>query len=141
MGGAAGVTELLTGLTLFGGSPLFFPVRGYAEATRYGRQAWSFSAEYRFPLALVDRGVGAWPLHLDRVTGALFFDAGNAWGPEMGIQGYQSPRQATLASVGAEVTSEVLALWHASLRVRGGGGVPLVEGDGPLFYVRLGLPF
>lgn len=140
-GGAAGSSESLTGLTLFGGSPLFFPVRGYERAARYGRLAWSASLEYRFPLLLVNRGLGAWPIHLDRVFGSVYADAGNAWGPELGIQGYQSPRRATLASVGAEVTTQVLALWASSLSVRTGLGVPLVEGDGPLFYVRLGLSF
>lgn len=141
LGGASGTSESVTGLTLFGGSPLFFPVRGYDEASRYGRVAWSASAEYRFPLALVNRGLGTVPLHLDRVTGALFADAGNAWGPELGVRGYQNPRRPTLASVGAEVTSQVLAFWVSPLRVRAGVGVPLVEGDGARFYVRLGLAF
>lgn len=140
-GGAAGTSENLTGFTLFGGSPLFFPVRGYEQATRYGRIAWSTSLEYRFPLLLVNRGLGAWPVHLDRVFGSLFADAGNAWGPDLGIQGYQSPRRATLASVGAEVTAQMLALWSSSLSVRSGVGVPLVEGNGPLLHVRLGLSF
>jgi hypothetical protein len=140
-GGAAGTSESLTGLTLFGGAPLFFPVRGYDESVRYGKVAWSGSAEYRFPLWSVNRGLGAWPIHVDRVTGALFADAGNAWGPELGIQGFQNPRRATLASLGAEVTTEVLALWASSLRIRAGLGVPLVEGDGARVYLRLGLSF
>ncbi|MDP2958457.1 MAG: BamA/TamA family outer membrane protein [Longimicrobiales bacterium] len=140
-GGASGSMESVSGLSLFGGSPLFFPVRGYPTASRFGSRAWSASAEYRFPLALVNRGFGAWPLHLDRLTGALFADAGNAWGPELGIQGFQSPRRAALASVGAEVTGTVLALWSSSLQLRSGVGFPLVEGGGPLTYVRLGLSF
>jgi len=141
VGGASGTSESLTGLTLFGGSPLFFPVRGYEEASRYGRYAWSASAEYRFPLLLVNRGWGTFPLHVDRITGSLFADAGNAWGPELGVRGYQNPRRSTLASVGAEVTSEVLALWAAPLRIRTGVGVPLVQGSGARVYVRLGLAF
>lgn len=141
VGGATGLMESITGLALFGGAPLFFPVRGYPDAARYGRVAWSASAEYRFPVALVNRGLGAWPLHLDRVTGTLFADAGNAWGPELGIQGFQNPRRATLASAGAELGAELLALWLAPLHLRMGVGVPLVEGDGLVGYARLGLSF
>jgi hypothetical protein len=141
VGGASGIVEGVSGLTLFGGSPLLFPVRGYAEVSRYGRAAWSASLEYRFPLALVNRGLGAWPVHLDRIMGTLFADAGNAWGPELGIQGYQNPRRAALASVGGEVAAEVLALWAAPLLLRGGVGVPLRGARDPSLYVRLGLSF
>jgi outer membrane protein assembly factor BamA len=140
-GGAAGSSESVSGLSLFGGSPLLFPIRGYPSASRSGRRAWSASAEYRVPLALVNRGLGAWPVHLDRLTGTLFADAGNAWGPELRIQGFQNPKRAALASVGAEVTATALALWSAPLQLRVGVGFPLVEGGGPLTYVRLGLSF
>ncbi|NJD20444.1 MAG: hypothetical protein FIA95_14330 [Gemmatimonadetes bacterium] len=141
VGGASGVMEGLSGLTLFGGTPLFFPVRGYAEAERYGRAAWSASLEYRFPLALVNRGLGAWPLHLDRLMGIVFVDAGNAWGPELGIQGFQNPRRAALASVGGEVAAETRAVWAAPLLLRAGVGVPLRGGRDPAVHVRLGLSF
>lgn len=140
-GGATGLVEGVSGLGLFGGVPLAFPVRGYHEAARYGRVAWSASGEYRFPLALVNRGLGAWPLHLDRLVGALFVDAGNAWGPELGVQGYQNPRRATLAAVGGEVGAGLLVLWLAPLQLRAGVGVPLADGDGAVAYLRLGLSF
>jgi len=141
VGGAAGGLGSFTGLGLFGGTSLFFPVRGYPEVARYGRIAWSASAEYRFPFALVNRGMGAWPLSLDRVVGALFADAGNAWGPELGIRGYQNPRRGTLASVGGEVIGRFLALWSMPVLLRGGVGFPVAEGEGPRAYVRLGLSF
>jgi hypothetical protein len=141
VGGASGSREDVTGLALFGGKTLLFPVRGYPEVTRSGRFAWSASGEYRFPLAVLNGGLGPWPLNVDRMVGALFFDAGNAWGPELGIHGFQNPRRATLASVGGEVTTGFLAFWAAALDIRVGGAYPLVEGDGPVFYVRLGLPF
>jgi Tol biopolymer transport system component len=141
VGGAAGMLEDVSGLALFGGSSLFFPVRGYAEAERYGRRAWTASLEYRFPLALVNRGLGAWPLHLDRIVGTLFADAGNAWGPELGVQGYQNPRRSALASVGGEVAARTLVLWSAPLLLRAGVGVPLEGGRDPAVYLRLGLSF
>ncbi len=136
VGGASGRPETLTGGELFGGRFLFFPVRGYLTSTRFGPYAWTMSAEYRFPLALINRGVGAWPLHFDRMIGALFFDAGNAWGPDAA-----NPLRATLASVGAEVTLELLMLYDVQLRVRTGVAFPIVAGSGARVYMRVGLPF
>ena len=141
VGGASGRLEALTGLELFGGTSIFFPVRGYPTASRFGRYAWSATAEYRFPLWVGNAGLGAWPLHMDRTIGSIFLDAGNAWGPDISSTGFENPLRTALASVGAEITTEFLGLYDVVLRLRGGGGVPLVSGDGPRFWVRVGLPF
>lgn len=141
VGGAAGSRETVTGLTLFGGVPLLFPVRGYPRDTRFGRFSWTASLEYRLPLALVNEGLGAWPLHVDRILASVFADAGNAWGPDLDVSGFRNPRRATLASVGAEVTAQILTFWTESLRLRLGVAQPLVEGDGTGVYLRLGLSF
>jgi hypothetical protein len=144
VGGASGQSESLTGLGLFGGTFIFFPVRGYPTSSRYGRNAWSVSADYRFPLFLVNRGLGAWPVHFDRVIGSVFFDAGNAWGPDVGETGFENPLRGTLASAGAEITTEILGLYDVALQVRLGLGVPLLTipgADGPQIWLRAGLPF
>ena len=143
VGGASGRPETLTGAELFGGGFLLFPVRGYQSSTRFGRYAWTVSTEYRFPLALVNRGLGAWPLHVDQVTGSFFVDAGNAWGPDVSPSGFQNARRIRpmLTSVGAEVTTEVLGLYNVELRLRTGVAVPLGEGLGARVYFRVGLPF
>jgi hypothetical protein len=141
VGGASGRLENLTGLELFGGTAIFFPVRAYPTSSRYGRYAWSATAEYRFPLWVGNVGLGPWPLHVDRTIGSIFFDAGNAWGPDVSFTGFSNPVRVALASVGAEVTTEFLGLYDIVLRVRGGAGVPLVEGDGARAWVRVGLPF
>ena len=141
VGGASGQDEQLTGLELFGGGFILFPVRGYAPDRRFGRLAWSATAEYRFPLWFINRGFRAWPVHADRVIGSLFFDAGNAWGPDITTAGFQNMLRDPLASVGAEVTAEVLGLYDVRLRLRLGAAVPLVEDDGVVGYVRVGLPF
>lgn len=140
-GGASGQRERLTGAEAFGGDFVLFPVRGYAQSTRFGKYAWSGSVEYRFPLLLVNRGFRAWPIHLDRAIGTLFFDAGNAWGPDVTPTGFVNPLQVALASVGAEVTLETLGLYDVRLRLRGGVGVPLVVGNGARAWIRVGLPF
>ena len=140
LGGVPGQSEGLTGLSLFGGTALFFPVRGYEAGVRSGRTAWVASGEYRFPLALVNRGLGLFPLHLDRLHGAVFLDGGNAWGPRDGGAGYDQPRLDPLAGVGAEVVVRLSVLYSLPVVLRAGAAVPLVDpqGTGPRFYLRLG---
>ncbi len=139
LGGAAG--QGIQGLNGLGASGLLFPLRGYASGVRSGRGAVSASAEYRFPLANLHRGFGTLPLHLDRLMGDVFVDAGNAWGPELGVPGFQNPRGSWLASAGAEVRLRFTPFWSSGLDLRAGLAFPLVEGDGPGFYLRLGPSF
>ena len=140
VGGASGDRVSLPGApTLVGGS-VFLPVRGYETSTRSGRYAWSATAELRVPIALVNRGRGTLPLHVDRIFGSVFLDGGNAWG-RASSSGGESPRPSALASAGFEVSTDLLALYGVPLRLRAGAAFPLVERDGPRYYVRVGLPF
>ncbi|MCY3612366.1 MAG: BamA/TamA family outer membrane protein [Gemmatimonadetes bacterium] len=140
-GGAEGTVESVTGLGLFGGSPRLFPVRGYRSNYRSGRIAWTGSVEYRFPLAVIDRGLGLFPLFFDRMHGSVFADAGNAWGPTLDRTGYDNPRRAMLASVGAELSVIVGALYLPGTTIRAGVGLPLRFEDDPVFHVRVGNSF
>lgn len=139
LGGASGGSGPISMLSL--GEGLFFPLRGYATARRYGRYAWSATAEYRFPLWSINGGPGLIPLHLDWLSGAFFMDSGNAWGPKLGFTGYENPRRDVLASAGGELTLRLQPFWYGNLELRAGAAVPLVEGDGPRFYLRLGPAF
>ncbi|MDH3272643.1 MAG: hypothetical protein OEN56_15000 [Gemmatimonadota bacterium] len=146
VGGASGQPEPVTGLELFGGNSIFFPVRGYLPSSRFGRYAWAVSAEYRIPLWLINRGLRAWPVHVDRAQASIFFDMGNAWGPDVSPGGFTNPLGQALASAGAELTTELLGLYDIQARLRGGVAFPLVAAPGtgagsPQFYVRVGLPF
>ena len=151
VGDAAGTRERISGFSLFGGSPLLFPVRGYSSASRRGRIAWSASAEYRLPLSLIRRGLGAWPLYFDRAGASLFADAGNAWGPVGEAEPTASPKRAALASFGLEVTVNALPLWTLATDVRAGVAFPLRALDDPpgagfrlragRLYLRLGSAF
>lgn len=136
VGGSAGSAEPITGFALFGGASHFFPVRGYASGDRRGRYAWSASGEYRFPLALVNRAPGLFPLHVDRLSGSLFLDGGNAWG----AVGAENPRPDVLASAGVELLTDLLTFYHVPLSLRLGAAVPLREGDAAV-YLRIGRAF
>ncbi|MCY4633725.1 MAG: hypothetical protein OXG04_04320 [Acidobacteria bacterium] len=139
-GGASGDGLSLPGAPTLLGGLVFFPVRGYETSTRSGRYAWSASAELRAPLALVNRGRGTLPLHVDRIFGSVFLDGGNAWGG-VSSAGEEGPRPRALLSAGFEVSTDLLVLYGAPLRLRVGTAFPLVERDGPRHYVRMGLPF
>jgi hypothetical protein len=97
-------------------------------------------------LKLVNRGPGLFPLHVDWISGSLFLDAGNAWGPELEIPGFQNPQRASLASAGGEITLRLLPLWFVPLDLRFGLAVRLVDGGagtetGPRAYLRIGRAF
>ena len=141
VGGAAGQGEPITGLGLFGGQGLFFPLRGYDDGDRSGTRAWVASGEWRFPLWWVNSGWGVLPVHLDRFHGAFFADVGNAWGPELPVAGFLNPQRDALASVGGELRLDALLFFTIPLHVRVGVAAPLV-GDGTArFYLRLGPSF
>jgi hypothetical protein len=123
------------------GQSLLFPVRGFPTAERYGRYGWSATAEYRFPLRMLNRGPGLVPLHFGWLSGSLFLDAGNAWGPATSTVGHPNPARSALLSAGAELTLRVLALWFTDLDLRGGVAFPLGEGEGARAYLRLGPSF
>jgi hypothetical protein len=140
--GVGGVSEsslqLAPGLVL-GGSVRTFPLRGYGADALLGRAAASGSAELRLPLALVGRGLGLLPLYLDRVSLALFADAGAAWNPP----GFSAalPQYASAGSVGAEVAFDLGAVYGTPLRLRLGAAQPLRAGTAPGAYLAFGPSF
>lgn len=141
VGDAAGRPEGITGLELFGGRGLFFPVRGFDDGDRSGTRAWSASVEWRFPLWWARWAPGLVPLHVERVHGAVFADAGNAWGPGLPVPGYDNPQREALSSVGAELRIDADLFFTVPLAVRVGVAAPLVGDQGPRAYLRLGPSF
>lgn len=118
------------------------PLRGYYAASDSGEWFWLGSAEYRFPLFRVDRGVGTLPVFLRHFSGAVFVDAGNAVDEisEMDVQ-------STLVGVGAELRASVILGYGMGLYGRlgyafgtqGEGAIPV--GDPYGFYATLGTSF
>ena len=140
--GVGGISQssiaLAPGLSL-GGSERTFPVRGYPVDALLGRSAASGSVELRLPLALVGRGLGLLPVFLDRMSLALFADAGAAWFP----RGFTSllPGYASIGSFGAELAVDFGALYGTALRFRLGAAMPLEAGAAPSAYVAFGPSF
>ena len=113
-----------------------FPARGYETTTRSGRRAWAASAEYRAPIALINRGLGSWPLHADRLFGAIFIDAADAWVPNA-----SQTRPRPLLSAGAEIIADTAALYLFSIRLRLGAARRFTAPRGFGYYGRLGMSF
>jgi len=78
VGGTSGITvDVLPGYTV-GEGRRTFGVRGFSAASTFGTSAASASVEYRAPLVLAARGLGLFPLFLDRSSLTLFGDYGIA---------------------------------------------------------------
>lgn len=143
VGGASdGPGALNLGADLEIGSLLAYPVRGFPEGTQLGDRAVSASAEYRFPLALLEGNIPLLPGGIDRLWGAVFADAGAAWCADGCDQRLQAPdRPDPLVSTGAE-----LGVDFGGVALRGGVAVPM-RGTGPTdagdakLYLRLGSSF
>jgi hypothetical protein len=132
------------------GGELDFPVRGYGEGAQFGDRAVAGSVEYRFPIALVERGYRLLPVFLDRLWGAAFADGGAAWCLDDCPRVLAPSRDARpIFSVGAELGADLTLFYHGGLDVMGGVAVPLSElqigaeriRPNPEFYVRFGRSF
>jgi Tol biopolymer transport system component len=109
------------------------PLRGIPDSYQEGYRIAKGSAEYRFPLGLIKRGVPFWgtfPFLADQLHGALFTDAGSAWRDE-------TPDW--LASVGGEVVLDVTFGYVIPVSVGVGVAVPVygAPGLGPTYYLTL----
>src|SRR5207244_11117684 len=54
-------------------------LRGFRDATFAGSRVALANADYRFPIARPQRGLGTWPVFLHTIYGAGFVAAGEAW--------------------------------------------------------------
>jgi hypothetical protein len=118
---------LSAGAALGGTRDLF--VRGYEAATQFGDRAVAGTAEWRFPIARVERGVGLVPVFLNRLWGTAFVDGGTAWC----VQGCDPATAALFAkpdplvSVGAELGADMLFGFNLGMRLRGGVALPVTN--------------
>jgi hypothetical protein len=116
-------------------------LRGFYPASDSGEWYWLGSAEYRFPIWNVDRGVGTVPFFLRNFSGALVLDAGNAFDDDTGTGLDQ-----TLVGAGAELRMLSVWAWGVGLYTRlgyafavHGDGIPFGSPEG--LYLALGSSF
>jgi hypothetical protein len=93
-----------------------FVIRGYEPGVFKGTSYNLANAEYRFPIAYVDRGVSTLPAFLSTVTGNVFFDAGGAY-DRMNLR---RPFDVLHAGVGAELWLSFVLAYFSTAEVRFG---------------------
>jgi Tol biopolymer transport system component len=154
VGGTGGLgTGLPIGTGFDLGKSLQYPVRGYPEGAQRGDRAVSATAEYRYPIALVERGYRMIPAFLDRLWGTAFADAGTAWcvaecDPTLPTYGRTAR---PIYSLGAELGADADIFFAGGITLRGGVAFPLSRVDdfdtgarqrpNPQLYLRLGRSF
>jgi hypothetical protein len=126
-----------TGVLDFG-SRAFSLLRGFPDATFAGSRVALLNADYRWPIARPQRGLGTWPLFVHTIHGAVFADGGGAW-----TRAFRAG--AIKTSAGAEISADVIAGYSfpvtatigAAWRHDGSGAVA----DGATVYFRVGKAF
>ena len=108
-------------------------LRGFADATFAGSRVALANAEYRFPIARPQRGVGTWPLFLHTISGAAFVDAGHAW-----TRTFRA--SAIKTSIGAELSSALVLGYTTPVTITVGAawGHDGAIADRATAYVRVG---
>jgi hypothetical protein len=108
-------------------------LRGYPVAYEIGSDYALFNAEYRFPIANIDRGLSTLPIFLNRVSGAAFVDFGSA---------FDDPRQAQFKTgVGGELWFDFNLGYILGFTFRAGYAKGLASGGIDKTYFVAAVPF
>ena len=127
----------------------YYALRGYPTSSLRGNHFWLASAEYRLPLALVERGLFTAPAWIRSISLTLFAEAGQAWDNETYEEFGPTPEgatafwEATRSSLGLELSGDVVLFWGAYFQGRVGYAVGFGPGaqTGGTFYAQLGSSF
>jgi surface antigen Omp85-like protein/WD40 repeat protein len=120
------------------GSGAFSLLRGFGANTFAGSHVVVMNADYRFPIARPQRGIGTWPVFLHTIHAAVFADAGHVWTGTFDAGAMKT-------SAGAELSMNVVAGYYFPFTATAGlawghDGSGVVRG-GTTVYARIGLPF
>lgn len=127
VGGVSGsALGIVPGIAI-GSSARSFPVRGFLAGSEAGIRAVSASAEYRLPLVIPSRGLGLFPLFVDKASLALFGDAARASCPAGSLPACSpsSMDGPTLASIGGELDVDSALQFDVPYRFRIGVAHPV----------------
>ena len=108
-------------------------LRGVGDDEVVGQQAAVINADYRFPVARIDRGLGTLPFLARVIHGAVFVDVGQAW-----TTGFQ--RDDTLVSLGAEASLDAVIGYSLPLTFAAGAAWVSQE-RGLAVFARVGRAF
>jgi len=127
-----------------------FSLRGYKPATLEGNNLLLASLEYRFLLANIEHSLKLGPLSifLERLSGALFIDMGNAWeSPSINMNitnkkdEINSIWQDFKSSIGAELKADFNQKYDSPFTLRLGAAKALTAPHGYDIYIILGSSF
>ncbi|HAJ32296.1 MAG TPA: hypothetical protein DCK79_02850 [Candidatus Atribacteria bacterium] len=129
-----------------------FSLRGYKHATLEGNNLILTSLEYRFPLANIEHSLKLGPLSifLERLSGDLFIDIGNAWESSNSNSSINintenneinSIWQDFKSSIGAELKADFNYQYNSSFTLRLGAAKALADPHGYDIYITLGSSF
>ncbi|MEO7454990.1 MAG: hypothetical protein ABIY52_01930 [Gemmatimonadaceae bacterium] len=150
IGGTSGGTIEIIPTYTVGEGRKTFGVRGFEPGVVVGTTAFAGTIEYRAPLSVGSKGLGALPFFFDRSSVSLFADGGYAsCASSLLNAGVCSPAarlDRTIASAGAElVLTAALFDWDVLQRVRFGVAVPVASRDlasrSASVYLAYGLSF
>jgi len=112
-------------------------LRGFAPDDVTGSRAAVANIDLRFPLARVQRGLGAWPIFVRSIHAAAFVDAGHAWD--------RAWRAADLrTAAGGELSIDLVLFHYVPLTFAGGAAWTRdlrVARDRAAFFGRIGYAF
>lgn len=109
-------------------------LRGYGYASQYGDQFHVLNAEYRFPIAWIERGVETFPLYLRRLHGTLFVDYGGAFNGPFAFDKLK-------VGVGGELMLEITYAYYFNAALQLGYARGVDKGGGDQIYFLLNSPF
>ena len=127
-----------------------FSLRGYKPAALEGNNFLLTSLEYRFPIANIEHSLKLGPLSifLERLSGALFVDIGNAWesaNASINITTEEneinSIWQGFKSSIGAELKADFNYQYDSPFTLRLGAAKALSDPKGYDIYITLGTSF
>jgi outer membrane protein assembly factor BamA len=112
------------------------PLRGYqsGEAALTGQNVRIVNAEWRYPLNDIDSHAMVPPIGINRLSAAIFMDAGTVWDNE-------SAKSKYYRSAGAELISELKVYYRVSLPVRLGIALGVDKPGGFSMYFMMGQMF
>jgi hypothetical protein len=113
-----------------------FALRGYPSGlgTLFGDQVILVAAEWRFPLALIERGTMAPPLGIHKIYGDVFVNGGEAWYDGL-------PKEDLRWGAGAELHTEVVLGYWITLDTRLGFAKGFDAGGEQQLYLTVGTSY